>query len=312
MPAIDRRRFLTISAGISATAALPHLARAATPLHHWRGVALGAEASITLAHPEAVGLVDRALAEIRRLEGVFSLYRADSALTRLNADGHLAAPPFELLECLALCGRVHAASGGLFDPTIQPLWRHYAERHAIGGAPDRNALADALAPVGWDGVTFDSGAIRFHRPGMALSLNGVAQGVIADRVAALLAAEGLTDILVNTGEFRALGGDPRGGAWPVRLSEEERLLPDVVPLRDMALASSAPRATSFDGAGQVGHILDPRTGRPTAAPWRLVSVTAPTAGLADALSTAVCLIGDRTVIDRLLGNFPEARLAHLS
>lgn len=312
MPAIDRRRFLTISAGIAATAALPHLAGAATPLHHWRGVALGAEASITLAHPEAVGLVDRALAEIRRLEGVFSLYRADSALTRLNADGHLAAPPFELLECLALCGRVHAASGGLFDPTIQPLWRHYAERHAIGGAPDHNALADALAPVGWDGVTFDSGAIHFRRPGMALSLNGVAQGVIADRVAALLAAEGLTDILVNTGEFRALGGDPRGGAWPVRLSEEQRLLPDVVPLRDMALASSAPRATSFDGAGRVGHILDPRTGRPTAAPWRLASVTAPTAGLADALSTAICLIGDRTAIDRLLGSFPEARLAHLS
>lgn len=312
MPAIDRRRFLTISAGIAATAALPHLARAATPLHHWRGVALGAEASITLAHPEAVGLVDRALAEIRRLEGVFSLYRADSALTRLNADGHLAAPPFELLECLALCGRVHAASGGLFDPTIQPLWRHYAERHAIGSAPDHNALADALAPVGWDGVTFDSGAIRFRRPGMALSLNGVAQGVIADRVAALLAAEGLTDILVNTGEFRALGGDPRGGAWPVRLSEEGHLLPDVVPLRDMALASSAPRATSFDGAGRVGHILDPRTGRPTAAPWRLASVTAPTAGLADALSTAICLIGDRAAIDRLLGSFPEARLAHLS
>lgn len=311
MPAIDRRRFLSVSAGIAATAALPK-AWAAAPLHQWRGVALGADASITLAHPDAERLVDRALAEIRRLEGVFSLYRADSALTRLNAAGHLAAPPFELLECLALCGRVHAASGGLFDPTIQPLWRLYAERHAAGGVPDAAALADTLARVGWDGVAFDSGAIRFRRPGMALSLNGVAQGAIADRVAALLAAEGLTDILVNTGEFRALGGDPRGGAWPVRLAEEGRLLPDAVPLRDRALASSAPRGTSFDGAGRVGHILDPRTGRPTAAPWRLVSVTAPAAGLADAVSTALCLIDDRAAIDRVLAAFPGARLAYLS
>ncbi len=52
---------------------------------------------------------------------------------------------------------------------------------------------------------------------MALTLNGIGQGYVADRVAALLEAEGLTDILIDTGEFRALGGSPEGGEWPVRL-----------------------------------------------------------------------------------------------
>jgi thiamine biosynthesis lipoprotein len=111
---IRRRRLLTLAAAAALAPALPARAR---PIHQWRGVALGADASITLAHPDAPRIVERALAEIARLEGVFSLHRPDSALARLNATGHLAAPPFELLECLGLCGRVHAATGGAFSPS---------------------------------------------------------------------------------------------------------------------------------------------------------------------------------------------------
>lgn len=137
-----------------------------------------------------------ALAEIARLEGVFSLHHRDSALARRNAVGRLEAPPFELLERLSLCSAVHTASGGAFDPTAQHLWRLHAE------------IAATLPRIGWVGALVDAQAITFARTGMALTLNGIAQGVIADRVADLLAAEGLTDILVNTGEFRALGGHP--------------------------------------------------------------------------------------------------------
>jgi len=119
---IRRRRLLAIAAA----ALVPALPALATPVRQWRGVALGAEASITLNHPEAARLIDLSLAEIERLEAVFSLYRADSALMRLNATGRLDTPPFELLDCLALAGRVHAATGGVFDPTVQPLWALHA------------------------------------------------------------------------------------------------------------------------------------------------------------------------------------------
>lgn len=104
-------------------------------------------------------------------------------------------------------------------------------------------------------------------PGMALTLNGIAQGYIGDRVAALLEAEGLTDILIDTGEHRALGQMPGGGGWPARLAQGG------AALRNRALATSAPLGTVFDSEGRFGHILDPapaspprRSGAPSASP----------------------------------------------
>jgi thiamine biosynthesis lipoprotein len=185
----SRRRFLTIAAAAT-VAGLP--ARAA-PVTRWEGVALGANASIHLAHPQADRIITKALAEIARLELVFSLHRAESALAKLNASGHLTAPPFELLDCLGICAAVHAASGGVFDPTVQPLWALHARSYAQDQrAPHDAEIAATLPLVGWDGVRISTDEIRLTRPGMALTLNGVAQGVIADRVADLLAQEGLS------------------------------------------------------------------------------------------------------------------------
>lgn len=309
---ITRRRFVAISAAAlgAAIAGLP-VAAAATPPTRWRGVALGAEASITLRHPEAERIIAACRAEIARLERIFSLYDARSALSRLNADGSLDTPPFELLELLGQCGAIHAATGGLFDPTVQPLWAAYAEAFAGGRAPDAESIGRALERVGWSGVAAEPGRIAFARPGMALTLNGIAQGYVADRVAALLRAEGLTDVLVNTGEMRALGGHPDGGAWPVSFDDGRGRPAGSMELRDAALASSAPLGTAFDAEGRVGHILDPRSGRPAASAWRLVSVTARTAALADGLSTALCLM-TRAEIDGTLAHFPDARLAYLA
>ena len=293
---LTRRRFLTIVASLAATPALSFT--------EWRGMALGARARLCIDHPEGQAIAAEAAAEIARLEAIFSLY-TDSALVRLNRDGALMAPPFELLECLALCDSVHHATGGLFDPTVQPLWALYAESFAAGAPPSAAQIAATLARTGWAGLRFD-GAIRLA-PGMALTLNGVAQGFIADQVAALLRARGLTHVLVDTGEFTATGPQADGTPWPVRLTTGDEL-----PLSQGALASSSALGTCFDAEGRVGHILSPRTGQPAPARWNLVTITAPSAGLADALSTATCLMESRAQIDLALAEFPEARLAHLS
>lgn len=296
---ITRRRLLTISA---AMAILPGVARANPATHLWTGQALGARASIRLSHPDGRQIADRVLAEIERLEDILSLYRADSALSRLNRDGRLDAPPFELLECLSIADAVHKASGGRFDPTVQPLWAGWAEAAARGERPGVEALADALQHTGWEHVALDAGLIEM-RPGMALTLNGIGQGYVADRVAALLRAEGLTDILVDTGEFHAIGGDPSGGAWRLSLAAGGN-----VDLQDRALATSSPLGTTFDQDGQDGHILDPGTGLPAGPIWSEITITAPNAALADALSTAACLMADRAGIEEMLAHFPEARL----
>lgn len=279
---LSRRRFLSISA---ATLAFAHMAQA-TPLYRWQGSALGARATITLCHPEAARISESARAEIERLEQIFSLYRATSAISQLNAAGHLAAPPFELLDCLSLAAAAHRATAGLFDPSVQPIWDLYARSYSAGNAPSETDIATARAHGTWADLRYDTDVIRL-RAGMALTLNGIAQGYIADRIAHLLQAEGLNDILIDTGELCALGGNPQGGDWRVTLDAPGR---PQIGLRDRALASSAPRGTVFDTEGTAGHILDPRTGAPATARWQLISVTAKSAAIADALSTAMCLM----------------------
>jgi FAD:protein FMN transferase len=304
MPNLTRRRFLSISATL---ACVPlHGAFAAPEIIEWHGIALGAEAAIFLSHPDAPALIARATAEIARLETIFSLYEAGSALSRLNAAGRLDAPPFELLECLALCSRVHRATEGRFDPTIQPLWKLYAIRYSAGLAPSPDDIAAVVTRVGFDRVVFDNAAVILA-PGTELTLNGVAQGFIADRLAQMLTAEGLTDILIDTGEFRALGRMPGAEAWPVTLASGGQ-----VALAARALATSSPRGTVFDAAGQVGHILDPATGTPAPSRWTSISISASSAGLADALSTAACLMPDRNQIATALAHFPDARLEALA
>lgn len=298
---ITRRRLITISAAL---ALLPATARATSKgtTRQWTGQALGARASIRLDHPDGEAIAAKVMAEIDRLENMLSLYRPQSALSRLNQDGHLPAPPFELLDCLSLAGAVYRASGGRFDPTVQPLWALWAKAAAAGTRPDAQAVETVRHRTGWAKVELDTAAITLQ-PGMALTLNGIGQGYVADRVAALLEAEGLSNILIDTGELRALGGKPDGEDWPVRMETGERLA-----LRQRALATSAPLGTTFDQAGHDGHILDPATGMPAASPWRSVSVSAPSAAIADALATAACLMSEPETIQAMLGHFEGARL----
>lgn len=285
---LSRRRFLSISAAALACAGGAN----AAPLYHWQGGALGARATITLRHPEAERITHAARSEIERLEQIFSLYRRTSSLSLLNAAGQLDAPPFELLDCLTLASAAHQATGGLFDPTVQPLWDLYARSYSAGQAPGAEAIATARSYGTWADLHYDASAIVM-RPAMALTLNGIAQGYIADRIARLFRAEGLTDIMIDTGELHALGGHPEGGDWPVTLDGGAPRRH--IALRDRALASSAPLGTVFDKAGTAGHILDPLSGQPAQPLWRLVSVSADSAAMADALSTGMCLMSAKEI-----------------
>jgi len=308
MPEFSRRRFLTIFAAAGTLAAVPFASQPQHPIRTWKGVAMGSAASIRLSHPDADAILSRATRELERLENIFSLYRNDSILAQLNRNGVIEAPPFEFLECLGLCGTINRASDGLFDPTVQSLWQLYAQSYSQGHAPLNASIREALSRTGWDKVAIDQNRVDFKKLNMSLTLNGIAQGYVADRIATLLRNDGLTNILINTGEFTALGGHPDGQDWPISVDGgSSGIRKDQVMLRDNALATSLPNGTFFDQAGLVGHILDPRTGRPAPARRQAVSITAPRAALADGLSTAICLM-DKREADRLLEQFPGAML----
>ena len=279
---LGRRRFLAICA--AALVVRPEAAQAT----RWRGHALGAVAEITLRGPEkqAARALRAARATLRRMERLFSLYDPQSDLARLNRIGRLARPEPEFLALLRLCGEVHDATGGHFDPTVQPLWQAMS-RHR--GAPDAAVLRAALSRVGWPGVAFDRQAVRFARPEMAMTFNGIAQGFATDRVAETLAAYGFAETLVNIGEFRA--GE---GSWRVGVEDPRYGLVATRRLARSAIATSSPSALPFGDSG-LGHIVNPT--RALAPPiWSTVSVEAGTAARADGYSTALCLL-DRSGVE---------------
>jgi len=140
--------------------------------------------------------------------------------------------------------------------------------------------------TGWQHVRYSSTEVSFSRDGMGLTLNGIAQGYIADRVTQLFKDNGVTNVMVNTGEISAMGAAPDGDAWRVKLGSTDG---NSVLLNNAAIATSAPLGTTFDAAGALGHILDPRTGMPGGI-WSQVSVVSKSAAIADGLSTAFCLM----------------------
>jgi FAD:protein FMN transferase len=304
---LRRRRFIRILAaapGLALLAPRPGhaLGRAADDaaehLHVWRGTALGADAMIQLHHPDANvahTLIERALVEVARLERVFSLYDEHSAISRLNRTGSLDSPPAELVMLLGQSEQFSQMTVGAFDPTVQPLWALYAE-HFSGANPDPNgppraAIKAALQRVGHAGVEIDTRRIRFGRQGMAITLNGIAQGYITDRIVDLLRQEGIDRSLVDMGEIRAIGSRPDGGSWIVGLENPAEPC-DVarrIALDNQAVSTSGGYGTLLDPAGRFNHIFDPATG---ASSWRYasVSVVAATATTADALSTAFSLL----------------------
>ncbi len=281
---INRRRAITILAG---AATLPFVGRVTNATaKQWQGIALGAEAQIRVEHPDADRLIARSIDEIHRLENIFRLYLADSQLSRLNRTGRLNNPAFELVELLSICSGIHTRTRGTFDPTVQHLWALYAQEYSNGGSPSGSQIANALTMTGWHRVRFSPQEITFKRTGVMMTLNGIAQGYIADRVAAILRLEGVKNVLVNTGEIMALGHPADAEFWPVNLGDSNG---KQVHLRNKAVATSVPLGTTFDGPNDAGHILDPRTGKP-GGKWAQVSVIGASAAMVDGLSTGFCLM----------------------
>jgi thiamine biosynthesis lipoprotein len=299
-PHLSRRRFIGVTAAAAGLGLVPfgHAAKAEGQLVSWHGQAMGAVASLQVHHHDraaAERLVERALAEVHRLEQVFSLYREDTALVALNRHGILVAPPADLVAVLAECRRCWEMTGGAFDPTVQALWilyrDHFSRADADPQGPKERELRRALERVGFGQVTFDANRIVLPRRGIGLTLNGIAQGYVTDRVVDILRAGGIVSSLVDMGEPRVVGSRPSGEPWRVGISDPDRpeRIGETLEVADQAVATSSAYGFRFDHQGRFNHLFDPRTGM-SAELYRSVTVTMPSGTAADALSTAFSLM----------------------
>ena len=249
--------------------------------------------------------------EIERFERIFSLYRPDSEISRLNAAGRLAKPSPELRALVEESQRLGVLSGGAFDISVQPLWRLY-EAHFWSHTdiqPDIAARARDVARALVDFRQIDSGAaaIAFARAGMAITLNSIAQGYITDAIADMLRNEGFESAVVDLGEFRTLGRHPDGRPWRlgIRNGTASGGVDRMVELEDMALAVSGGYGTTFEPSGRFHHIFDPHTGA-SANSLVDVAVIGPSATAANGLSTAICVAGEARA-PTLLAAYPGTR-----
>ncbi|VAW05428.1 Nitrous oxide reductase maturation periplasmic protein NosX [hydrothermal vent metagenome] len=300
MKPLPRRRFIQLVAASGASGALQGMARPQANVHRWSGMAMGAGASLEIRHEnarEGERLLLLARKEIIRLENIFSLYKPDSALSLLNRQGHLSTPPQDLVELLSICGDVHKATNGAFDPTVQPLWAYHAETLSGARIASDPGFQQARSLSGWARFEFSPELVEFNTPGGgALTLNGIAQGYATDKVAAILRANGLGNVLVSVGEILAHGERGPGQPWRTGIETPGEATATIkLPLRDQAIATTAPLATTFDQDGRIGHILDPWTGCPADSQWRQISVIHSSAALADGLSTGMALMNKAAI-----------------
>lgn len=262
---ISRRRFISICGMAGAFAAMPmgHVLAANTvPLHRWNGILMGAYVHLSITHPSktrADEIFELCVNEIKRLENIFTLYDSHSEISKLNKNGKLENPSPDFIDLLNHAKESHRLTDGAFDITVKPLEE-----------------GSSTVPIGFEYLDYSKSEISFTKPDMQITLNGIAQGYITDRITELLKNLGLNNILVELGEKRSLG-------------RHRIALPDhniIIPLENLAMATSSAISPDTDKP----HIYNPIIMGENIREKRIISVIAETATLADALSTGFILM----------------------
>jgi thiamine biosynthesis lipoprotein len=247
----------------------------------------------------------RALAAIADLDAQLVVQRPGSQVARLNAAKRLDRPDPRLVRLLQFAQTLADASGGAFDPTVQPLWELHLGCQRRGKAATREELAQARARIDWQQIDVSARRISLA-PGMSITLNGLVQGYAADVAFESLAHDGVQDALIDAGEFGALGSNPSGQPWHVGIQHprDASALIGVVPMDGRFLATSGDYSTRFTDDCTLNHIFDPHTG--VSPPALSSAVVAAASGLlADGLTKPMMVL-DLPAAQRLLDRYPDA------
>ena len=236
------------------------------------------------------------------VDSQMSTYREDSELSRFNRFDKTEWFPVSehTYVVIARAQEIGKLTGGALDVTVGPLvdlWHFGPEKGQ--GIPDDERIAEALDMLGQDEILFrpEPVAIRKERPEIRVDLSAVAKGYAVDLVAWSLLQQGIQNFLVDIGgEVRARGVNQSGMPWRLGVEtpiSEGRAIQTTVPLTDASMATSGDYRNFFELDGtRYSHIIDPRTGRPAAHRTASVSVIHDSCARADALATALLVLGE--------------------
>jgi len=250
-------------------------------------------------------------AEIARIEAILTDYDPASELSQLSAAAPTAEPvpvSEDLWVVLERAGAIRDATDGGFDLTVGPLTTLWRRARRAGRLPPADKLAAARAAVGAESLALDPATrtVRLTKPGMRLDAGGIGRGYALDRALDVLTAHGITSAMIDcSGDVIVSGPPPGTPGWRIavrpfaasiddhRGGEQHDAEQSAAPLRlahaAVTTSGDAYQFVEIDGV-RYSHIVDPRTGLGVTG-QTAVTVIAPDATTADALATALSVLG---------------------
>jgi thiamine biosynthesis lipoprotein len=268
---------------------------------------LGTFVEVVSPDPRSAGI---AFAEIKRIEGLLSKYKPESEISRLNKTGYLKAS-IEAFYIIKKSKELYQASDGAFDITVAPLadlWGFSNKKYIL---PKKEDIQDALKLVGSDKIILNesNNVIKFKFPGMKVDLGAIAKGYAVDCAVEKLRQAGIKSCLINAGGQVYCLGDKFTKPWKIAVQNPRgKGIIDYLELINKAISTSGDYRQYFIVDGKkYAHILNPKTGHPADSGLAGVTVVADDGLTADALSTAIFVLGkDRGAI--IVKKFPGARI----
>jgi thiamine biosynthesis lipoprotein len=296
---ISRRHMLRIvaAAGISGLAFKLGLEKRSVTISETR-LLIGTIVNLTVITTDAVtgrAAVRACLDRMSALESVLSRFIPASELSLLNRNGRVAPASRPFLDVLQQAQLISTLSDGAFDVTILPVLSLYQDSVLTGQRlPSKPAIQRAKELVDFRQLVINNDSVLLTRPGMGITLDGIAKGYIVDAAVAVLREHGFGDVLVKAGgDLMALGQTERREQWEIGIQNprgEQGALIARFSAKNQAVATSGDYMQPFTADFSEHHILNPRTGH-SAPELSSATVVAPTAMLADALATAVMVTG---------------------
>ncbi len=271
-----------------------------------RGNAMGTTFNVSIVEPPAgfdmAALEADIVATLKRIDDLASTWRTDSELSVFNADPSIdwIAVSAELCDALVVALDLGRITGGAFDVTVGPLvnlWG-FGPDGQVTEPPGDTAIEAARQTVGYGMIETDcaGGRVRKGHERMYVDLSGWAKGFAVDELAILLDKQGLANYLVEIGgEIRVRGHNSDAANWALAIeapSTSARVPHAVIRVTNTSVATSGDYRNFFEHDGSsYSHTIDPRTGRPVAHNLAAVSVLHESAAHADALATALLVLG---------------------
>lgn len=268
--------------------------------------------------PQLRRTLDEALRRISEVDASCSLYKDDSDISRVNSAAFLNQVQVGdvFANCLQEAVKLHNLTNGAYNPLIRPILSLWG--FGPGGTnaiPHDDAITAALPLSDISNITLDciTKSVRFSKEGVAIDLNGIAQGFATARAALHLQQNGIKSALVESGggEFALIGSSSNGAPFRIGVRKPVRDSKDVIArllLFETSLATSGDYEKYFEVDGKrFSHIFDPRTGRPRIGAPCSVTVIGPDCSVCDGLSTACAVLGKEAALS-LIESIPNYEL----